>query len=530
MQVATGAELGYNINASAMQMANAIFGDGVTVVSASYTGPSISSAIYTNGHLAAGVAPSSTGVILSTGDVRDFTQSSGDPNRSTGTSTDTSGRDNVAQLNALAGANTYDAAWLDVNFVPTGDTLTLSFVFASEEYPEFSNTIYNDLFFVFVNGQPATLSFGNGLSSVTNVNQDVNQNLFVSNTNDAFNTEMDGFTLTMSLTMNVNPGVLNSIRIGIADVSDAFYDSAVLIAGDSAQTVLIAVDDAQTLRMGSTRTFDPLANDINRTGGTLTVTHINGVPVTVGSVVTLATGQTVRLNADGTFTVTTDNDLDTAVFTYTVRSSSGVSDVGMVRLTTVPCLVAGTLVLTPGGPVPVEALAPGDLVLTLDDGPQPLRWCGHRRVKAQGADAPVRIAAGTFGAHGRLLVSPRHRILVRDPMAGLLFGEDEVLVAARDLVDGRRITLRNGGTVDYHHLLFDRHQVIFAAGLATESLLPGPEALAGFGPAAAAEIAALFPGLDPATGSGYGPSARRVLRAHEAAVLVGRHAPAAIAA
>ena len=71
-KMATGAELSYNTGASAVAMANAIFGTGVTVVGASYSGDSRASAIYSNGDaLAPGVTPSDTGVILSTGQARD---------------------------------------------------------------------------------------------------------------------------------------------------------------------------------------------------------------------------------------------------------------------------------------------------------------------------------------------------------------------------------------------------------------------------------------------------------------------------
>ena len=82
--MATGAELGYDTRASAVEMANTIFGNGVTVVGASYQGDRNSAAIYTNGDaLSPYATPGDTGVILSTGRATDFTQSSGDPNRST---------------------------------------------------------------------------------------------------------------------------------------------------------------------------------------------------------------------------------------------------------------------------------------------------------------------------------------------------------------------------------------------------------------------------------------------------------------
>ncbi len=524
--MATGAELGYNINASALQMANAIFGNGVTVVGASYQGDFRSSAIYSNGDaLSPFATPGDTGVILSTGDARSFTQSSGDPNRSSSTSTNTSGINNDPLFNALAGTRTYDASILNVDFIPTGDVMTMQFTFSSEEFPEYAASQYNDMVGVWVNGTHVPFVVGTGNPGVGNINNN-GGNVLIDNTGDAYNTEMDGFTLTMSLTIPVNAGVVNSIRIGIADVADSSYDSNLLIAGNSVQTRLIAVPDTDTFYVNQTKTLDVLDNDLNFTGGSLTITHINGVAVTAGQTVVLPSGDSVTLNADGTLTVQTDADADVFHFTYGVQSSTGQTDVGMVTVATIPCFVAGTLITTPTGDVPVERLRAGDLVMTHDDGPQPLRWIGRRAVSAEGSFAPIRIRAGTFGAHDTLLVSPQHRILVRDSLAELLFGEAEVLVAAKDLVNHRTVEVVAGGTVEYVHLLFDRHQVVYSAGLATESYLPGPQTKDSFEEDLMTEICTLFPDLDPATGSGYSPAARRALKAYEARVLMAQGAAA----
>lgn len=503
-------------------MANTIFGDGVDVVSASYTGDSRSAAIYSNGDsLSSEATPSDTGVILSTGRADGFTNSSSwyssDPNRSSSTSTDTKGVDNNADFNAAVGSNTYDAAWLDVDFIPTGDVMTVSFTFASEEYPEYAGSIYNDMFVVWVNGQPVDLSIGNGDSSITNVSSINNENLYVSNTNDDYNTEMDGFTITMSLTFPVNSGALNSLRLGIADVTDSNYDSAVLIAADSIQTVLIAEDDAVAMFPDQTRTFDVLANDLNNTTGTLTITAINGVPVNAGDSVTLQSGETVTLNADGTLTFVADSDIDTASLTYEITSSSGETDVGFITIGTVPCFVSGTMIATVDGMRPVETLKIGDLILTEDDGPQPLRWIGMRKVVAEGCFAPIAIEANSLGDHGALRLSPQHRVLVRDPAAEILFGNAEVLIAAKDLVNGASIRVVEGGHVTYVHILFDRHQVVRAEGLATESFLPGPHVMNTMEEAVQAEILAIFPEL-AASPESY-PAARPMLRGYEAQLL-----------
>ncbi|SIO30550.1 Hint domain-containing protein [Vannielia litorea] len=510
-------ELSINTNASAIQMANAIFGDSVQVVTASYSGSSYSSGIYSGGDSTSpGVVPGDSGVILSTGRASDFTNSSGQANQSTNTSTNTGGANNNAQFNAVAGNSTYDASYMDITFVPDGDVMTMQFVFASDEYPEYANSIYNDVFAVWVNGQYVELEVGTGNTAVTNVNDADNSNLYVDNTDDDYNTEMDGFTITMTLTMPVNAGVQNTIRIGIADTSDSNYDSNVLIAGDSIQTDLVAMTDSVTMGTNFTKTIDVLDNDISSSGATMTVTHINGVAVTAGQSVTLKTGQIITLNADGTLTVQTDGDDEEVNFTYKISDGQGHTDTGFIKLDQVPCFVAGTMIATPEGEVPVERLQPGDMVLTVDEGPQPLRWIGRREVPAQGVMAPIHIRAGTFGPHRALTISPLHRLMIRDPLAELMFGDGEVLVAAKELVNGSSVTRLEGGAVEYVHLLFDRHQVIWSEGLPTESFLPGGQMQHSFEAEIVEEICTLFPELDPETGAGYGPAARRMLSGYEA--------------
>jgi len=188
---------------------------------------------------------------------------------------------------------------------------------------------------------------------------------------------------------------------------------------------------------------------------------------------------------------------------------------------TVPCFVAGTLIDTEDGKRRVEDLRADDLIWTMDRGLQPLRWIGQRTVAAVGAFAPVHVAAGTFGDHRTLMLSPQHRILVRDPLADLVFGTPEVLVAAKHLINGRNVTSVEGGSVTYVHLLFDQHEIVMANGLATESFLPGPQTVDAFENEIVDEIAQLFPELDLETGEGYGDAARQILKKHEARMLFG---------
>jgi hypothetical protein len=129
-----GVELDYNANASAFQMANIIFGSGVTVTGATYSGSSNSSAIYSNGDAVAdAVTPRDTDVIFSTGSATRLTNSSSQSNLSNSTSVNSGGQNNNTDFNALAGASTYDASFLDIDFISTDDVMTMQFVFSSDE-------------------------------------------------------------------------------------------------------------------------------------------------------------------------------------------------------------------------------------------------------------------------------------------------------------------------------------------------------------------------------------------------------------
>jgi hypothetical protein len=273
------------------------------------------------------------------------------------------------------------------------------------------------------------------------------------------------------------------------------------------------------LPIDGTRTIDVLANDVNNTGNSITITHISGQPVTVGTPITLPSGQIITVNGDGTITFEGDSDEEQVNLTYTIDDGNGTTDVGYIKINQAPCFTVGTFIRTPFGEVPIECLNVGDLVETVDNGPQPLRWIGRRKVAAEGAMAPIRIMANTLGNHRELLLSPLHRVLIRDAWAELLFGEEEVLVAARDLVNDKTIRQVPGGDVEYVHLLFDDHQIIYSEKLMTESYLPGPQTASSFEPEIVAEICALFPELDPVSGEGYGQMARRGLRGFEVATL-----------
>jgi hypothetical protein len=153
------------------------------------------------------------------------------------------------------------------------------------------------------------------------------------------------------------------------------------------------------------------------------------------------------------------------------------------------CFAAGAWIDTPEGPRPVETLAPGDRILTLDHGPQPIRrvWRGDR--PGIGPYTPVRIASGTLGATADLLVSKNHRILVRHPQVALLFAVPEALVMAKSLAGHDGVRLEPLPAVSYFHLLLDRHEIVRASGVPSETFFPGSYLAGRMG---AASDAALF--------------------------------------
>ena len=181
------------------------------------------------------------------------------------------------------------------------------------------------------------------------------------------------------------------------------------------------------------------------------------------------------------------------------------------------CFTRGTLIETENGPRPIESLEAGDLVLTADHGLQPICWISRRRFPGQGDCAPIRIAKSALGNTRDLVVSPQHRLLLTGWRAELFFGEDEVLVAAKHLTGHDRIHRLECDEVEYFHLLFDRHQIIFAEGIASESFDPmGDYARADR--EMRAEVLRLFPELADVP-AGTCPTVRRVLSRAEAAVL-----------
>ncbi|MDH3263355.1 MAG: Hint domain-containing protein, partial [Paracoccaceae bacterium] len=170
----------------------------------------------------------------------------------------------------------------------------------------------------------------------------------------------------------------------------------------------------------------------------------------------------------------------------------------------IACFAAGTLIDTVDGPRPVEKISLGDLVLTADHGPQPVRWIGRADLGPEALASrpelrPIRLRASCLGPglpSDDLLLSPQHRLLLSGWRVELHLGEAEVLAPARQLLGWPGIGVARDCTqVSYFHLMFDRHEIVRANGLPAESFFFGDRMRDGLAEDQVQEILALFPEL-----------------------------------
>ncbi|WP_171180653.1 Hint domain-containing protein [Ruegeria sp. HKCCD8929] len=163
----------------------------------------------------------------------------------------------------------------------------------------------------------------------------------------------------------------------------------------------------------------------------------------------------------------------------------------------VPCYTPGTLIMTDRGEVPVEDIRPGDMVLTADNGLQPVKWVGQRTVSeielARFPNLrPVIIRKNAFGNKRRMRVSPQHGLIAGDHASDHLIRAKH----AAEIFGGKFARVDTSReSVTYIHIMFDRHELIYAEGAISESFYPGPMALRSLEDPALDELLCLFPEL-----------------------------------
>jgi hypothetical protein len=222
--------------------------NSVAVSNITYTGNNVAAGTFTGGN---GIIGFNSGIVLSTGTAAGIVG----PNNTgafTGVHPNAPGD---PDLQSIARGQTFDAAVLQFDITPTGNVLAFQYVFGSDEYNEFVNTQFNDVFGFFVNGVNFGVLPGTKTAvDINSVNLNKNSQFYINNapagdpfpaTPPLLNTQMDGLTTVLPVVLSVNPGQTYHIKLAIANVSDHQFDSNVLIKANSL--------DAPTVR-----TFHPV--------------------------------------------------------------------------------------------------------------------------------------------------------------------------------------------------------------------------------------------------------------------------------
>lgn len=304
---------------------------------------------------------------------------------------------------------------------------------------------------------------------------------------------LNGWTLDDSNTASGGVGTFPDVTLAAGEVAIFYNDNiteAEFIAAfnPAPGTVLIPVAGWRPL---------------NNTGGD-TVNLFNDQGTSIESVAyadDASPGQSLNYTQDG------------------VYEGAGIPDPGIY------CFTKGTEIQTRIGESKIETLKVGDMIATQEHGFQPIRWIGKRTIDAAEMQIrpefrPVLIKQSAFGPEmpaKDTRLSQQHRICLKDWRAEVLFGQASVLCAAIDLTNDRSILVDHQAvSVEYYHILFDRHEIVFGDNLPSESFHPVADGLNALGEKTRLELSALFPHL---VSQPEMPAAFAQVSSHEAAIL-----------
>lgn len=324
----TKAQLNVSTTANANTLVNSLVGSGVTVSNITLNCNSQASGLFSASGTNLGL---SSGIILATGNVSEARG----PNDSPGGSIFSNGpgcfssTSNFFDPNILAiePKATYDGCLLEFDIKPVCNTLQIDYVFASEEYPEFVGTEYNDAFGFFIWGpNPAGGSYtgtniaripGSSSSvSINNVNSGSNSQYFVNNGGGG-SVQYDGFTVPLTASAAVSKCATYHLKLAIADAGDCAYSSAVFLANKG-----ITCPASEVPSLATTTTPLNCGND-----GTATVAVTNGTgSITYNWMPGGHTTPTVTNLGAGTYTCTVAYTLP-CPFTQTVSATVSGSNV-----------------------------------------------------------------------------------------------------------------------------------------------------------------------------------------------------------
>lgn len=234
--------------AAAGLVQNVLLGNGVTVSNINYSGSGVAIGSFNGVNTNIGL---NSGIIMTTGTIANSGDGPHGPNNSEGAGMDNNAPGN-SLLNGIAGAQTFNAATLQFDFVPFSDSVRFNYVFASEEYLEYVQSGFNDAFAFFISGpgiagqqniaklpNGQAVSIDNIHSAGTNINGATfgaqNSQFYVNNNNGA-SIQYDGFTKVLTAESRVQCGETYHLVIVIADAGDAAFDSGIFLEANSLES------------------------------------------------------------------------------------------------------------------------------------------------------------------------------------------------------------------------------------------------------------------------------------------------------
>ncbi len=306
------AQMAANGAATAQQAVQLILGEGAEVFNVTSTGQPNQVGTFTCNNCNLGYT---SGMILATGNVI----VANGPNNM-GSASSPGGNMGVSDpdLAQLVTVNLNDAASVTFQFVAQSDSVSFNYIFASEEYPEYANNTFNDVFGFFLSGPGISGPFSNNAInialipgttlpvSINNVNQINNNQYYQANPNGPLAHQFDGYTVSLQAMYDqLICGETYTIKLAIADGFDTGWDSAVFIEANSFTLPTIDVDleigdiglDGNTLYegCGTANIIFTRNSNLNQEEFleiTVTGTAINGLDYTaIPETITFAPGQ-----------------------------------------------------------------------------------------------------------------------------------------------------------------------------------------------------------------------------------------------
>src|SRR5690554_6894873 len=260
---------------------NVLLGSGVDVSNVSFSGAAGSIGTFNATNASIGI---DEGIIMTTGTIHPGPNGPHGPNNKENAGID-NGTGGYNQLSNLVGASTFNATLLEFDFIPYSDTVRFKYVFASEEYPEFVGTQFNDVFAFFISGpgisgvkNMAIIPGTNQPVAINNVNHLQNTQYYQNNgdgntapyNSNPYYVQYDGFTVPLEAFAEVECGETYHLIIAVADVGDANYDSGIFLEKNS-------LNSEQPVKVDYKLTSDPTGDGVTMaqgcTGAIVTITR-----------------------------------------------------------------------------------------------------------------------------------------------------------------------------------------------------------------------------------------------------------------